>query len=77
MKLKKPKLKRRSLDLTEPVEPDEADQEEGFAETVALPSEGYEEDKELLELIDDIQATLDDDPITPRVSLGEETRPGR
>ena len=57
-----------AMDLTETVEDMEPDQEERFQEAVALPSTGYEEDKELLELIDDIQATLNDEPVTDRVS---------
>jgi len=62
------------LDTVEiPAEDMEPDQEERFQEAVALPSTGYEEDKELLELIDDIQATLNDEPVTDRVSDQEDT----
>ena len=61
------------MDLTETVEDMETDQEERFQETVALPSAGYEEDKELLELIDDIQATLNDEPVAERASDQEGT----
>jgi hypothetical protein len=60
-------------DLTEPFEPSEPDQEERFADTVALPSVGYEEDKELLELIDDIQATLNDEPVAADTGYRKET----
>jgi hypothetical protein len=64
-----------AMELTEPDEADEtmeADEGEGFQETVALPSQGYEEDKELLALIDDIQATLNDEPAAARVSDQED-----
>jgi hypothetical protein len=57
-----------AMDLTETVEDMEPDQEEIFQETAALPSAGYEEDKELLELIDDIQATLNDEPVAETAS---------
>ena len=64
-----------ALDPDEPDEPVETDQEERFEETIALPSSGYEEDKELLELIDDIQATLNDEPLSARVGDQESTAP--
>jgi len=62
-----------SMDLTEPDAVMEPDQEERIQETVELPTAGYEEDKELLELIDDIQATLNDEPVADRVSEQEGT----
>jgi len=46
-----------------PVESMEPDQEERATEPAIPPAVGYEEDKELLELIDDIQATLNDEPL--------------
>lgn len=51
-----------TMDLSETPDPMDADPEEHVEDTVALPKAGYEEDKELLELIDDIQATLNDEP---------------
>ena len=62
-----------AMDPTEPDEPSEPDQEERFEETVALSSAGYEEDKELLELIDDIQATLNDEPVAAGTGDQEDT----
>ena len=62
-----------AMDLTEPDEAMEPDEGERFQETVALPSPGYEEDKELLALIDDIQATLNDEPVAAHVSDQEDT----
>ena len=62
-----------SMDLTEPDAVMEPDQEERIQETVELPTAGYEEDKELLELIDDIQATLNDEPVADHVSEQEGT----
>ena len=61
------------MDQTEPVEPIEPVQEAFAAETTTTPSVGYEEDKELLELIDDIQATLDDEPLPAHVGDREGT----
>lgn len=60
-------------DLAETDETMEPDREERFQETAAPPPAGYEEDKELLELIDDIQATLNDEPVTSRASDQEST----
>jgi hypothetical protein len=62
-----------AMDLTEPDESMEPDEEERFQETAELPSPGYEEDKELLALIDDIQATLNDEPVAAHVSDQEDT----
>jgi hypothetical protein len=56
----------KTMDLSETFEPVDTDREETFEDTAALPPTGYEEDKELLELIDDIQATLNDEPAAPR-----------
>jgi len=61
------------MDQTESVEPVEPVQEELAVETATTPSVGYEEDKELLELIDDIQATLDDEPLPAHVGDREDT----
>lgn len=61
------------MDQTESVEPVEPVQEELAVETATTPSVGYEEDKELLELIDDIQATLDDEPLPAHVDDREDT----
>lgn len=60
-------------DLAETDEAMEPAQEERFQETVSPLPAGYEEDKELLELIDDIQATLNDEPVTSRASDQEST----
>ena len=62
------------MDPREPTGSNEPDQEDvSVAETSTTPSAGYEEDKELLELIDDIQATLNDKPITDDTKDQEET----
>jgi pilus assembly protein FimV len=61
------------MDLTEPLGSNEPDRDEYELETPTTPSAGYEEDKELLELIDDIQATLNDKPITDDTEDQEET----
>jgi hypothetical protein len=61
------------MDQTESVEPVEPVQEEFSVETATMPSVGYEEDKELLELIDDIQATLDDEPVASHIDDREDT----
>ncbi len=58
--------------LMDPVESMEPIQEERAAETATPPSVGYEEDKELLELIDDIQATLNDEPLPSHVDDRED-----
>jgi len=60
------------MDQMEPVESTEPVQDELVAETATPPSVGYEEDKELLELIDDIQATLNDEPIASHVDDRED-----
>lgn len=60
------------IDLTKTDEPLVQEQKEQFEETAALPSAGYEEDKELLELIDDIQATLNDEPAAARAGTRED-----
>ncbi|MBW1864843.1 MAG: hypothetical protein JRI64_04215, partial [Deltaproteobacteria bacterium] len=61
------------IDQAESVEPVEPVQEELAVETATTPPVGYEEDKELLELIDDIQATLDDEPVASHIDDREDT----